>query len=428
MRIIGVVTYLLFTCVIALCAQEEPKASAQPVQDTAQTQAAAKKEDVKKAEDAKKEGAVAEKPAEEKTSEPVVEKPAEQVASAAAPDKSIETVPFKSLPIAGAKEKSVKPASNAIILPALPEPTVDEEMAMPEKEEEEPRRGIDTVSLEEPQGNWLFKRVWWERAEDRYGKIRALVDKIWESRTTFFIKRNELDRKVLDPFYVSIGVGQGELQIIITELNDFFEKERERQGDLSEQERTLYETLVVEQEALKQLKADVESITALDRALDDALGMLMDQINRVRQFEKQAWDNFKEIAHLLSDTKARELYYMIEGAGRNIKNISTYLEQDFLNHFTKLIDQAKKHITRVTQQINALKEKGVDFKRQVDRIAQQEAENKQKQMAQELAEEEEVRPKPKKGWIDWTLSLPKNIWDYIVGIVQIPYNMIFGKK
>src|SRR5690606_16000794 len=27
--------------------------------------------------------------------------------------------------------------------------------------------GIDTVTLEEPQGNWLYKRVWWERAQGR---------------------------------------------------------------------------------------------------------------------------------------------------------------------------------------------------------------------------------------------------------------------
>src|SRR5438105_2755246 len=43
--------------------------------------------------------------------------------------------------------------------------------------------GIDTVSLEDPQGNWLFKKIWWERAETLYGKIREAVTSIWESRT-----------------------------------------------------------------------------------------------------------------------------------------------------------------------------------------------------------------------------------------------------
>lgn len=318
----------------------------------------------------------------------------------------------------------------AIELPAIPEPVADEEVTVPEVEEtpEEPK-GIDTVSLEDSQGNWLFKRIWWERAEDRYGKIRGLVDKIWESRTAFFIKRNELDRKVLDPFYLSIGVGQGELQVILSELNDFFEKEREKQGDLNDHERELFETLTVEQENLKQLKLDVESIASLDHAIDDALSMLMDQINHVRQLEKKAWENFKEIAHILNDVKARELYYMIEGAGRNIKNISNYIENSFLSHFTKLIDQAQKHVARVRQQIEALKEKGVDFKRQADRVAEQDKLEKQRQ-AEQLAEqeEEELQPKPKKGWIEWLMSGPQYVWNMIVSLVLLPYNMIFGGR
>lgn len=297
-------------------------------------------------------------------------------------------------------------------------------------EPEEELVGIDTVSLEDPQGNWLFKRIWWERAEDRYGKIRDLVNSIWESRTTFFVQRNDLDKKVLDPFYLSIGMGQGELQVILSELDEFFQKEREKDGDLNEQERTLYTTLEEEQESLRQLKSDVESISNLDHAIDDALGTLMDQINKARQLEKQAWENFKEIAHVLSDVKAREVYYMMDGAGKNIKNISMYLEKDFTNHFGRLISEAKKHTARVLDQIKSLKEKGVDFKRQVDRLAQQEEQDRQAKLAQEAQEEEDaIKPKPKKqGWIDWAISLPGVIWESLVALISISYDMIFGGK
>lgn len=310
-------------------------------------------------------------------------------------------------------------------------PEVEEEVFVPEVvEPEEELVGIDTVSLEDPQGNWLFKRIWWERAEDRYGKIRDLVNSIWESRTTFFMQRNDLDKKVLDPFYLSLGMGQGELQVILSELDEFFQKEREKDGDLNEQERTLYTALEEEQESLRQLKTDVESISNLDQAVDDALSTLMDQINKARQLEKQAWENFKEIAHVLSDVKAREVYYMMDGAGKNIKNISLYLEKDFTNHFARLISEAKKHTTRVLDQIKSLKEKGVDFKRQVDRLAQQEEQDRQAQTAQEEQDDEDmIKAKPKKqGWVDWAISLPGVILDYIVSIVRIPYDMIFGGK
>ena len=323
------------------------------------------------------------------------------------------------------EEQSIEPVQPE----KISEPVI-EDIFVPEVVEPEELVGIDTVSLEDPQGNWLFKRIWWERAEDRYGKIRDLVNSIWESRTTFFVQRNDLDKKVLDPFYLSIGMGQGELQVILSELDEFFKKERDKDGDLNDQERTLYTTLEEEQEAFRQLKADVESISNLDQAVDAALGTLMDQINKARQLEKQAWENFKEIAHVLSDVKAREVYYMMDGAGKNIKNISMYLEKDFTNHFERLVSEAKKHTTRVLDQIKSLKEKGVDFKRQVDRLAQQEEQDRQAKAAQEAQEEEDmVKAKPKKqGWVDWAMSLPGKIWESIVSLVTIPYTMIFGGK
>jgi hypothetical protein len=307
------------------------------------------------------------------------------------------------------------------VIPTIPEPIKEEPIVIPEEpEQQEAPAGIDTVSLENPQGNWLYKRIWWERAEERYEKIRMLVDTVWGSRIIFFDKRNELDRNVLDPFYLNVGIGQGELQTILTELLDFFEKHREEQGDLNEQERALFDTIATEEEDLKQLKQDVESIANLDHAIDDALGTLMNQINRVRQYERQAWENFKEIAHILNDTKARELYYMIEGAARNIKNINTYIEQDFFNHFTTLVKEATDHVNRIQNQIESLKEKGVSFKRQTELLEQ-----KPEQPQEE--EEEEVAPKPKLSWFGWITSKISNAFGFIFSIIRMPYDMIFGK-
>ena len=35
----------------------------------------------------------------------------------------------------------------------------------PSEEEEIEIKGIDTVNVNEPKGNWLYKRIWWEKAE-----------------------------------------------------------------------------------------------------------------------------------------------------------------------------------------------------------------------------------------------------------------------
>ncbi len=312
--------------------------------------------------------------------------------------------------------------SQSSVIPEAPVPAPEEKLVIPEEEtEKEEPVGIDTVSLENPQGNWLFKRIWWERAEERYEKIRILVDSIWESRNTFFHERNQLDRTILDPFYINIGIDRGELQTILSEINDFLEKQREQEGTLSEQERVIYETYATEEETLKQLKADVDAIVSLDHAIDDALGTFMNQINRVRQFESQAWNNFKEIAHILNDTRARELYYMIEGAARNIKTISNYLEQEFLDHFHKLIANAKTRVNRVQTQMNALKEKGVLFQRQAELLEQQAAQE------EEIEEEEDVKPKPKLSWFGWISSGISNAFSYVWAIIRLPYDMIFKK-
>lgn len=302
------------------------------------------------------------------------------------------------------------------------ETLIPEEPISEEPISEEPV-GIDTVSLENPQGNWLFKRIWWERAEERYEKIRNLVDAIGEQRNTFFKERNQLDRNILDPFYMNIGIDRGELQTILSEITDFLEQQREQQGELSEQERILYETYATEEETLKQLKLDVDMITSLDQAIDDALGTFMNQINRVKNYESEAWKNFKEIAHILNDARARELYYMIEGAARNIKTISIYLEQEFFTHFHKLIEEAKTRVARVQNQMEALKEKGVLFQKQAEQLEQQMTSEEQ----ENEEEEEATKPKPKVGWIDWMIGSVSDVFGYIWSIIRLPYDMIFGK-
>src|SRR5579863_1642054 len=329
------------------------------------------------------------------------------------------------MPIVQPTQEFIAPTTQptAATIPTEPAPIEDEPVTIPEEEPSELDRaiGIDTVSLENPQGNWLFKRIWWERAEERYEKIRSLVDATWEFRTKFFVQRNELDRNVLTPFYRNIGVEQGELQIILSELIDFFEKKREQQGDLNEQERMLFDTIALNEEGLKQLQLDIDAVANLDQEIDRALGTLMNQINRVRQFENQAWSSFREIAHILDDTKARELYYVIEGAARNIKNISNYLEREFFNHFTTLINEATKYLTKVQNEIEALKEKGVNFKRQTELLAQKE------QTTPDEEEEEEVAPKPKLSWFGWIMSGFTRAFNFIFSFIRIPYDMISGK-
>lgn len=422
MRMLKMLALVFIGTHLSTSTQEEPIVSAEPI---VQEQPAEQTKTVSKPEaDAMPKSTV------ENTAAPtpVAETPTEHAAiePEAAQQETTET---KTTEPTDTTEPVEAAEPHAIEIPAIPEPTVDEESTINQEITPQSPVGIDTVSLEEPQGNWLFKKIWWERAEERYEKIRLLVDAIWNSRTEFFRKHRELNRDILDSFYVNVGITQGDLQTMINDIIEQFEKQREEEGDLNEEEREEYEKIATEQESLKQLKMDVDSIAYLDHELDKALETLMKQINDARALEDQAWKNFKEIAHILNDSKARELYYMIEGAARNIKNISTYIERDFLTHFDMLIDKTKEHIEHVNESIQALKEKGITFKSQAEQAMLQR--EQEKQQAEEEAteqEEEENQPKPKTGWINWIISGITKSFNFIFSIIRLPYDMIFGGR
>lgn len=353
------------------------------------------------------------------------ERPATDVASPE--EETLEPAPTEETPATKAAPAAITEPENEINLLQIPAPIEEQEVIIPEEIIEEEPVGIDTMSLENPQGNWLFKRIWWERAEERYEKIRQLVDAIWEFRTKFFFERSKLDREVLDPFYISIGIDQGELEAILAEINEFLETQSTKQEDMSDDERLIYENYATQEEALRSLQNDVQTIGKLDKAVDDALRTLMDQINRVRQYETDAWKNFKEIAKILNDTKARELYFIIDGAAKNIKSISSYLEREFFTHFNKLITDAAQVVNHVQRQMDALKEKGIRFQRQTEIIEQQKQQAAAQNEDEENEDDEDVQPKPKLGWFGWIGSLFSKAFNAIFSLIRMPYDMIFGK-
>ena len=312
----------------------------------------------------------------------------------------------------------VEGASDIGAMPMVPaeQPQSAPEEAVAEADADE-IQGIDTMGLEEPRGNWLFKRIWWERGEERYGKIRQTVEQVNNVYLTFFAKRTELDKTVLDPFYLDIGFKQGELQGLLAELIANLEKERQSEGMLSEEKQELLASMEEDRELLQNLHRTAQSILTLDQAADKVLERVIEQKARVTRYEQEAWDSMREIARVLSDKQARELYYKMDSAWRNIKSIDQYLERELQQYFNQLITDAKAQVQRVKEAVQALKEKGFDLKTQVQKPTQE--------IDTQDQEEEEipVKPKPKKprgffGYISWGLKgvwnaitwLPRKIW------------------
>ena len=118
--------------------------------------------------------------------------------------------------------------------------------------------------MEEPRGNWLFKRIWWNRAENKYEKIRALFSNILEARILFFTKRSTADKELFAPFYFEIGMSNGELQETVSQLLKHIEKERKQEGDLSAPAQEILNVLMREKKSLESINADVLTIHKLD--------------------------------------------------------------------------------------------------------------------------------------------------------------------
>jgi len=282
------------------------------------------------------------------------------------------------------------------------------------EEPQEEIKPIDTIDIAGPSGNWLFKRIWWQNAEARYEKIRMIFEQLAGLPMVFFEKRSDLERSLFDPFYREIGFDQGELFEIVDYLIELVDKERANEGMLDMHEREFLNTLMTEKKSLEQLKMDVDIVSQRDSEIDASISVLLEQINRARQFEQVAWQEFKAIAQELSDIKARERYYNVEAQYRNIKSIQDYITNDFSAYFNKLIQSAKKQVARVQTEINGLQERGVDLKEQAEKLL---ADDQPAKTEIEIEEQEEPVEEPGIFIRTWNMMRDgfSHLWDVLFG-------------
>ena len=314
-----------------------------------------------------------------------------------------------------------------------------EETPAPEVEaEEEPDEiavpKIDTVGLEEPKGNWLLKRYWWMEAERKYGKIKALVDGIFDRRTTFTTKRNELDRDIFDPFYRTVGISQGELQVTINNLIEQLETERQ-EDELSADERELLEMVEAERATLQELQKEVDSIVSMEDKVDEALSKLYEQINRVRSYSTKAWDTLKQIARELSDAKAHELYLSMEAILKNVKGIEEYIQGPYTRYFDELAQKAQDEIDHIKSTVEQLKEKGIDLTKKVEEYEQEETlatEKERKAKEEEAIRKAVAKTKAELSFGRRIASFFTTTFAWIGHVVSWPfttvYNMFFAQE
>lgn len=291
------------------------------------------------------------------------------------------------------------------------------------KKREEKIPPIDT--LKEEGGNWLLKRVWYEQAEAKFEEIINKNDQIIEPQMDYFNKRNE-SSKTLGATFRKIGYAQGELEEMLSYfLNSLFQ-ERKDEGALTIEERQFMDLLKEKKRDLEQLKLDLASLADLDTSIDDVLVQVVNQVNKCRDYEKKAWKDFKEIGIILSDKKAKVLFYQIESDQKNIQNIANYLTGDLKTYFDELLDKAQKLADSIVSQVEKLRQDGINIKENFEKIKKAEELRAVRELeAKKKLETDKSMPRKKEGWLDtvsgWfdpVIDLFKSGWNWITSFFK----------
>lgn len=313
------------------------------------------------------------------------------------PEEPISDQPALSLAPSAEPSFAQMPVLPRTSMPIMSMPVVGGIEDLPSAEDAE-QFGIDTASLQDPSGNWLYKRIWYEKAERRYGQIKEAVNNVMDSRMYFFEQRVNLDRALFDPFYMNLGFSRGELQESVGMLIEQLQGAPAKTAAKKQQRTAAVDALQEEKERVERLQKDVDSINNIDHAIDDALTKLMSQINTCRQYEQQAWEYLRAIARELSDKVARDHYYAMDAIWKNVKNIQRYIQSEYAMHFAELIQEAQNRTESVTQVVQQLKEKGIDLKKMAASALQPEP------APEEPEEEEEVEEAPM-SWFGWIIHI-----------------------
>lgn len=275
----------------------------------------------------------------------------------------------------------------------LPEQT-EQMLAVEEKTNEAPVQqepeqpledALDTIDVEDG-GNWLIKRQAVEGMIDIIEQIDTLFTKIIESRFEFLVQRNQANKE-FDLFAQTIGFDLGSLDQLLSTLFDHLAKERTQEGDLSEDERELQQSMQEQKKELETIQDAAQKIMARDAKIDESVMSIEQQINVARSYQNQAWRNFQAVKMVWSEEKAQELYQKTEALLNNLRQIyQTWLKGDLQRYVTELIQSSRADMQKIKDKMQTLKDKGIDLKEQAARVEAEETVDQKEESAQQLRE------------------------------------------
>lgn len=245
--------------------------------------------------------------------------------------------------------------------------------------------GVDTSHVKHVSGNWVEKKHYWQEIEELVDQVKEKITDIASKRTTFFATRSEVDKE-LSTFYQHVGLDQGPLQDMIHYSLEIMEKEKEQQGFLNKKERTFYEKAQSKQRIFEQLKEDVKAIGVIDTKMDEALEVVLKQVNACNEYEGEVWNIYKTVAYELSEKEAEQHYLVAKAFLKDIENIQMYLSGPFQTYFQELAESIQTHTQNIVMQLDALDKEGLNLKKEATIF-----ETEEEQIQAEQAHKEELK-------------------------------------
>lgn len=257
----------------------------------------------------------------------------------------------------------------------------------------------EQVFTDANRGNWYYKREYYRKARQQYEVLRKKVDELDKLKSAFFEKRAHADKQV-DTFNAKLGFEEGRIDELLSELAEKLASERVEMIELSEEERNLERKIKEKSDALEQLKLDLSTVSQLDSALDDSIGVVLQVMDKGRAFQEKGWQSYNDIGQQLNDRMAEVLYKSIQTDTDNVEGLSRYLTRELEPFFNKKINELQNLMQKVHQSVNQLEMQEVYLSKE---LAQQvaldkkrkEEEMRQEELARKAAQEKAAVPQ---GW------------------------------
>jgi len=276
---------------------------------------------------------------------------------------------------------------------------------------------LDTLGFDDS-GNWVEKRVYWERAENAYGKLRDTNTQVSQEQLQYFGARNEVDKQ-LAADHCELGLSKSELTKVLDYLLGLLEVPQDH-GHVDQKTNTndFKLTVLDNQEQLLLLQTNLEQLAQLDSDLDSVIIKAIDQVQKCSEYERKAWEDFKQIGRVLSDESARKLYYQVVSYRKNSKLILNYLKNDLRTSFENLISRVKAKLNQIKKITSELKDAGIDLKYELKALEQDQIYRKDRvQLAdtsQNERKSESAKSKKQSGFWGIFLDSLQGLWQLIL--------------